>query len=114
MDWSSLFDTFLHYGLPLLGSAATALVLWLLKKKFNLQISAEQEKLLADILHKAISFAEEWARKQVKSGESTPTGVEKLQRATEFAKKEVARVGIKLSDKQVDDLLHSALGVLRK
>lgn len=114
MDWSSVLMTLIKVGAPLLGTAVTALVLWLLRSKLKLQISAEQEKLLADILHKAISFAEEWARSRVKSGEAAPSGAEKLQQATEFAKKEVARVGIKLSDTQVDSLLHAALGTLRQ
>lgn len=114
MDWSSLLDVALKVGVPLLGTAATAFVFWLLKKKFNLQITAEQEKMLAHIIQKAISFAEEWARKQVKSGSAAPTGAEKLQQATDFAKKEVARVGIKLTDKQVDEMLHATLGMLRK
>lgn len=112
---ASLLDLASTYLLPLLGTAGAGLIVWLLRTKFKLQISAEQEKLLADILFKAVNFGEEWARKQIKSGgASRPSGEEKLKQATEFAKKEVARVGIKLNDKQIDDLLHSSLGVLRK
>lgn len=111
---SSLFDMFVTYVLPLLGTAGAGLIVWLLRTKFKLQITEQQEKLLADILFKAVNFGEEWARKKVK-GENIPppTGEEKLKQATEFAKKEVARVGIKLKDDQIDKLLHSSLGVLR-
>ena len=111
-----MLEMFLQIGGPLLGTALTGLVVFLLKKKFNLQITADQEKLLGDVLKKAIGFAEEWARKQAKlSGgvKAEVSGDAKLKVATDFVKTEIKRVGIKLTDKQVDELLHSSLGMLR-
>jgi hypothetical protein len=118
MDFTVIADALLHYGLPLLGSSLAGLVVWVLKQKLHLQITAEQEKLLADVLAKAVAFAEEWGHKQMKAAEAgkgpPPTGTEKLAQATAFVKKEVARVGIKLDDKQIDALLHSAIGMIRQ
>jgi len=98
--------------LPVLGTAGAGLLLWLMRTKFNLQISAEQEKLLVTIIEQAIGFAQEWAHKQNK--QSLPvTGEDKLKQATAFAKAELARHKIKIPDAQVDNMLHAALGLMR-
>lgn len=107
-----MLQTALSYVLPLVGTAGAGLLVWMLKNKFHLQITQEQEKVLTTILQKALAFAEEWARKQG-TGKNKATSAEKLTQAADFAKKELARAKIKIPDAQVNDLLHAALGMMR-
>jgi hypothetical protein len=107
-----MFQSVLALVLPLLGTAGAGLLVWLLKNKFKLQITAEQEKILAEILHKALGFANEWAHQQAKM--KLPVSSEaKLEQAVAFTKTELARNKIKIPDAQVNDMLHAALGTMR-
>lgn len=107
-----MFQSALAVVLPLLGTAGAGLIVWLLKNKFKLQITAEQEKILAEILHKALGFANEWAHRQAKQ-KLPATGEEKLKQAVAFTKAELARNKIKIPDAQINDMLHAALGTMR-
>lgn len=107
-----MFQSVLTVALPLLGTAGAGLIVWVLKNKFKLQITAEQEKALTTILQKAIGFANEWAHKQAKM-KAPATGEDKMKQAVTFAKAELARAKIKIPDAQVNDMLHAALGLMR-
>jgi hypothetical protein len=120
-----MLELFLNWGLPILGTALTGLVVTFLRKKMNLTLTSDQEKIIGDILKKSIGYAEEWARKQIKAKSAglpdvgvvkTPApnlGPQKLEVAIDFAKQELKRAKIDLNDDQVNQLLHSALGMLR-
>lgn len=109
-----LFQSVLTVLLPLLGTAGAGLIVWLLKNKFNLQITAQEEQVLASILHKAIGFAEEWAHKQMADKGPPVTGAAKMEQAVIFAKTELARAKIKLPEAQINSMLHATLGLMRK
>lgn len=108
-----MFQAVLSIALPVLGTAGAGLIVWVLRNKFKLQITAQQEALLATILQKAIGFANEWAHKQAKQKGPPVTGEEKMAKAVEFAKTELARAKIKIPEAQVNQMLHAALGLMR-
>lgn len=108
-----LTTALLTYVMPLLGTLGVTFIFWLLRTKFKLQITVEQERVLSEILRAAIGFANEWAHKQLKAG-APVTGEAKMEQAVTFAKAELARVKIAVPEKQVNAMLHAALGVLRK
>ena len=114
---SEFFMSALQMILPLLGTAGAGLIVWVLRRKFNLQITKEQEVVLSHIFQKSIAFANEWAHKKKKASRSkrkkAPSGEEKLLQAVSFAKKELKRAKIKIPDEQVNDMLHAALGLTR-
>lgn len=108
-----MFQSVLTVVLPLLGTVGAGLVVWMLKNKFKLQITAQQEQVLTTILQKAIGFAEEWAHKQAKDKGPAVTSAAKMEQAVIFAKTELARAKINIPDAQVNNMLHAALGLMR-
>ena len=107
-----LIASLFNIVLPLLGTAGAGMLVWVLKNKFKLQITVEQEKILSDIVQKSLGFAQEWAHKQTKM-KLPASGEDKLKQAVSFAKTELARNKIKISDAHVNDMLHAALGLIR-
>ncbi len=98
---------------PALASLLTGAVVWFLKKKFNLALTAAQEAQLTQVFQKAIAFAEEWAVRQTKSLGHKPAAAEKLEKAAEFARKEISRMKLSLPEDRVADFIHAALGQTR-
>lgn len=108
-----LFQSVLVVALPLLGTAGASMLVWVLRTKFKLQITAQQEQVMTNIISKAIGFADEWAHQQRKTPQGMPTGAEKLAKAVTFARTELVRSGIKVSDEQIRFMLEALLGMMR-
>ena len=96
---------------PILGPlllALGSLLLNIIRKKWNLQISAETEAMLLGQAKNAIGYAEELASARLKEKEVKLTGREKLDSAIQ----KLMLSAPKISPEQADALIHSALGMV--
>lgn len=95
---------------PVLG----AYLVMLIKKKTGLELSAQAEAKLQGALLDGVSFAEEWARKKVVSGEEKPASAQKLDAALKFVKDELERLGLTdIAEEKLRDMLEAKLGLTR-
>jgi len=92
---------------PLLLGLGT-LLLNIIRKKWNLQISADTEAMLLGQAKNAIGYAEELASAYLKEKEIQLTGSEKLNRAIQ----QLMISAPKISADQAEALIHSALGLV--
>ncbi len=77
-----------------------------LRRKYNIQISAENEQRLRDIALSGIAYAEEKAAAAVKANVSTITGKTKL----DIAIARIMAAAPQLTREQADHLVHITLG----
>jgi hypothetical protein len=71
------------------------------QEKTGLEVSKEHRSLLEDLVGKGIAFAEEQARKALKSGDAAPDGSSKLELAIDFISTNAEAMGL---DTKADDL----------
>ena len=94
-------ELIIHNLLPVVSGLLLILVpffvKWLMafvEKKFHVQLSADKEQKLDDILDAGIAHAEEWANAKTVAKEPVPAGVDKLAKAAAFVADEITRYGL--------------------
>ena len=108
--------------LPLVFAFLIAVVVPLIRaalkgveKKFDIDIDDRLEARALELVQSGIRYAEEWAVKKTKAGESKPSGAEKLDEALDFIKKEAERAGLSTwVESRGDDLSKVIEGQIRK
>lgn len=107
--------------LPVLSAVLTVVGVALARKavqvfeaRTGLDVSAQHEAMLDDMLRRAVARGEEYARGVVKAGEEKPDGAEKLDVALDFAEAEAQRLGLNVRGREhLENLLEAKLGLTR-
>ena len=108
----------LDHLLPIVFSVVviplSAVLLKFIIQKLNLHLDELTEQKLSDVCTEALTYAEEWARAQIKTTGDKPAGAQKLEAALAYAINEAERRGL---DKWAVDFLTkkliAALGMAR-
>jgi hypothetical protein len=110
MDWWQILVKFIVSDavLPAVGTVLVALLV-VLARKWKIKVEKET---LESVLSQAIAFADQKIKKKLQEGkESKNANAEKLEMATDFAKKLLKQYGlIKQFGEWVEDLIESKLG----
>lgn len=101
----------------ILAGLASVLTPWLARKLaalLGLKVTAEQQKLIADIATRAVHYADQWATAKVKNDEPRPGGAAKLEAALGFAMPLIRQARLpELARDELVKAIESALGAKR-
>lgn len=116
MEFSDVFfEFFVQVVLPILAGVFlffSSLLLSIIKKKYNFQLSEEKEIQIKNIVIDAISYAEEWAAKEFKKKTNKlTTGNEKMDIALAYIMKEFPEANKYQVEMWVESMLGKMQGV---
>ena len=111
--WMVLLDFLVQISAPLLTAILGVLGAWVVRKLTRRWDDDKQEKALRltqDFITSGVAFAEEQARKALRSGNPQTKGVEKLQSAMDFVRQRLDSNGIaNIAEEELIHLIEARL-----